>query len=60
VKFDDKLPMPFPKYIKDFKLLDVAYPKYQKDLQKTMITNNKRVTVTKKLNKKHNKTRKKK
>jgi hypothetical protein len=56
VKFEDNLPIPFPKQVKDSKILDVSYPNYQKDLQKTMLTNNKR--ITKKLNKKHNKTRK--
>ena len=43
----DKLPVLFSKNRKDSKLLDVSYLKYQKDLQ-----------ITKKLLKKHKKTRK--
>ena len=50
VKIDKGLPVLFSKNRIDSKLLDTNYPKYQKDLQK--------MTLTKKLLKKHKKTRK--
>jgi len=50
VKIDEGLPILFSKNRIDSKLLDTNYPKYQKDLQK--------IILTKKLLKKHKKTRK--
>jgi hypothetical protein len=50
---DDKLPILFPKFIKDSRLLDDSYPKYQNDLSETKKKNNKQKKYNKRKTRKN-------